>query len=459
MNTNTLKSGDNEILITVSGNNLESTTYKFNIYKYFKPTVSSDPIVEKFEYTGDYQVFTAPYTTQYKLEVWGARGGGHHQDSEMGYPGLGGYSTGTVRLKAGEKLYIYVGEEGPWTGNKYGISDTAWNGGGSGQKLSSGAKNPTGAGGGATDIRLVPGSWDDTNSLLSRIIVGDGGGLEGTRYSSSYGESGTQTTGWAFGYGFSANNENKQYVDQTWGCAGGGGGWYGGKGPAGNKWESGGGGSGFVWTEESLSNVPEGYIPSSKYYLSNTETIAGNKSMPTHDGTTTMTGNNTNGYAKISYYSTEGLDTLLSITTDKGQWQEEFELGTYEYYINLNTEDTEITFNATTELNEALITGLGTFEVPAGITEFQIIMTNLNGQIDIYTITVSRPANPSALLNGFKVNGILYENFDKNTFDYEIELPTEIEKINLELIKEYPGQIIPENTIYDFTENEKTIHI
>jgi hypothetical protein len=32
--------------------------------------------------------------------------------------------------------------------------------------------------------------------------------------------------------------------------------------------------------------------------------IAGNASMPTHDGTSTMTGNDGNGYAKITYLGT-----------------------------------------------------------------------------------------------------------------------------------------------------------
>lgn len=33
----------------------------------------------------------------------------------------------------------------------------------------------SGAGGGATDFRLVPGSWNDKESLYSRIMVAGGG--------------------------------------------------------------------------------------------------------------------------------------------------------------------------------------------------------------------------------------------------------------------------------------------
>ena len=35
--------------------------------------------------------------------------------------------------------------------------------------------------------------------------------------------------------------------------------------------------------------------------FTNTNMIAGNTSMPTHDGTGTMTGNSGNGYARITY--------------------------------------------------------------------------------------------------------------------------------------------------------------
>ncbi|HPZ23740.1 MAG TPA: glycine rich domain-containing protein [Bacilli bacterium] len=39
----------------------------------------------------------------------------------------------------------------------------------------------------------------------------------------------------------------------------------------------------------------------SGYVFTNANMIAGNASMPTHDGTSTMTGNSGNGYARITY--------------------------------------------------------------------------------------------------------------------------------------------------------------
>ena len=52
-----------------------------------------------YDYTGNVQEFTAPYSGQYQLEVWGAGGGGQHQAISAGVGGLGGYSKGIINLK------------------------------------------------------------------------------------------------------------------------------------------------------------------------------------------------------------------------------------------------------------------------------------------------------------------------------------------------------------------------
>ena len=151
-------------------------------------------------------------------------------------------------------------------------------------------------------MRLTKGTWNDTSSLLSRLIVagggggggvdhgepgGHGGGLEGILVNSESGYGGTQTTGWKFGEGFSASINTLAYINSTYGGNGGGGGWYGGYYSAGpSKWEGSGGGSGFLWTSESIPNVPKGYHVSEQYFLTDAKTIAGNASMPTHDGET-----------------------------------------------------------------------------------------------------------------------------------------------------------------------------
>ena len=63
--------------------------------------VSSNPIPDcgagstctiTFTYTGDYYRWTAPYSGEYTLEVWGAQGGGDGQNY-VGTGGKGGYAA------------------------------------------------------------------------------------------------------------------------------------------------------------------------------------------------------------------------------------------------------------------------------------------------------------------------------------------------------------------------------
>ena len=115
---------------------------------------------------GDYQggevdangrEYIAQTSGWYKIELWGAAGGGTNG-------GKGAYVSGMIYLEANDHLYFYVGEKG----NKA----ATFNGGGAGSSTDSRYY----AGGGATDVRLVSGSWDDAESLNSRIMVAAGGG-------------------------------------------------------------------------------------------------------------------------------------------------------------------------------------------------------------------------------------------------------------------------------------------
>src|SRR5699024_28393 len=113
----------------------------------------------EFGYTGSYRTFTAPDDGNYKLEVWGAQGGGdtHTQPGigTVGYSGgNGGYIAGQVWLTKGATLTVGVGGQA-----------TDFNGGTNPTSLSPGT-TCAGGGGGATDMRY--------NGV--RIIVAGGGG-------------------------------------------------------------------------------------------------------------------------------------------------------------------------------------------------------------------------------------------------------------------------------------------
>lgn len=116
-----------------------------------------------YPFNGSYYEFTAPVSGTYKMETWGANG--NSTSSQTG--GRGAYTSGLITLSQNEKMYIYVGGMGLGDNGGY-------NGGGS---ITSGQSAQDGtSGGGATDIRLVSGSWDSNEGLKSRIMVAAGGG-------------------------------------------------------------------------------------------------------------------------------------------------------------------------------------------------------------------------------------------------------------------------------------------
>lgn len=152
-------------------------------------------VINNFIYTGSYQVYTTPNANiKYKIECWGARGGYKsiiiNEDNSFNISCdeyrennfcFGGYTSGNISFSSKTNLFIYIGEAG------FNRNKTTFNGGGSGGV--GGSKNYSGfskgteklpyignSGGGATDIRIKCGEWDDFESLKTRIMVAAGGG-------------------------------------------------------------------------------------------------------------------------------------------------------------------------------------------------------------------------------------------------------------------------------------------
>lgn len=136
--------------ITVSAPLCTDTIYTINYKRQSAPKDVTD-----YKATGTYQTFIAPQNGKYKVELWGSQGQG-----EKG--GKGAYTRGEIFLEKNEKLYVYVGDNKP----------ISFNGGAAAARYS-------GDGGGATDVRLIPGDFDDFTSLKSRIMVAAGGGGTG----------------------------------------------------------------------------------------------------------------------------------------------------------------------------------------------------------------------------------------------------------------------------------------
>ena len=265
-----------------------------------------------FNYTGMEQEYTVDKNGYYYVELAGASGGGEHG-------GSGAITSGYINLKQNEKLYFYVGEKG-----NTGIdAEAAYNGGGVGGNAF--GTTISGTGGGATDVRLVGGSWDDTKSLISRIMVaGAGGGFTsgsliggngGTLYGengemtneiskySTFGKAGTQISGGVAGeingswIGSTSGTFGKGGAGTTRYGGGGGSGYYGGGGAGVSPYNfgTGGGGSSYISGYAGVNSVKEittithtnqTLHYSGKYFI----------------GAQVLEGkNNGDGYAKIKY--------------------------------------------------------------------------------------------------------------------------------------------------------------
>ena len=297
-----------------------SKKVKCNLYFYSGPTEFD------FDYTGAEQFFTAPITGNYKVELWGASGGSYDEEYHGGY---GGYTSGIINLAENQTLYIYVGASNICKEGTTGYTDIAFNGGGRSGDYSWEERYFCG-GGGATDVRLYNGIWNNFNSLKSRIMVAGGGG-GADWYTSYYSAVGGSAGGLESYIGYKNQaaevvlNSSSQKSGHLFGIGkdsatnGGGGGYYGGNAA---NWTGGAGGSSFISghngcdaikkesTEDNIIHTGQS-IHYSGLYFTNTVMIDGNGynwtsekgdciGMPSHDESTKMVGNLGNGYAKIT---------------------------------------------------------------------------------------------------------------------------------------------------------------
>lgn len=125
-----------------------------------KKLSSFDPTPVRFDYTGSVQVYTVPSgVSKIFIDCVGASGSTRQGNSN---PGKGGRVECILFVTGGQKLNIYVGQQG-----QSGGASNAFNGGGRGSIPNNTTLGANG--GGASDIRL------NGNSLSDRIIVAGGG--------------------------------------------------------------------------------------------------------------------------------------------------------------------------------------------------------------------------------------------------------------------------------------------
>ena len=337
--------------------------------------------LENFEYSGEVETYTAPYTGEYKLQVWGAQAADTYyrdDESQPYYGGKGGYSEGTIHLNRGEKLYIAVGGVG---GIAYSertrpaedhIGLGGWNGGGNAYaSLNSTMLYRCAAGGGATSITTANrgelkafadhqdevvivaggggGGSADGGAFYNCSSGAAGGGLEGENrghndWKAAYGtQDGVMYDDIYAGFGYGANADEWYSKLKIYLIPGGGGGWYGGglchrvQGGTVTQnirdMKSSGGGSGYIGGVE------------------NGVTVAGNvrNGIVEPDGTT-ATGHTGAGHARITYIPAPGEDivipddggiergetpvTTVEYITEDSKWQQ-VDANTWKYTFNV----------------------------------------------------------------------------------------------------------------------------
>ena len=271
---------------------------------------------------------------KYQFEVWGANGG----NTNLHSGGLGGYSSGYITFSNPALIYVTVGGKGSHSEIKMQPEKGGYNGGGDGWYLSE-AYHGAG-GGGASDIRIKQ------NTLFHRVIVAGGGGGAGGKGSSNLelpGGSGGGKEGVAGIYHpeedqypyyclVSGGNEthrgynryytgNGQFIYQNavsfvknasfgyggsfiktdgtgWASAGGGAGWFGGSNGCVHG-SSGAGGSGYVFSENSIK--PPLYGLNNEYFMTNPKLENGGSPLIPDVSWNKEISTNGNGAARITF--------------------------------------------------------------------------------------------------------------------------------------------------------------
>ncbi len=305
---------------------------------------------------GDYTV-TLP-KGEYKLELWGAQGGGGRGGSI--FAGYGGYTTAKFTVTdVASTIYIAVGGQGENSALRNLAQGFSYGGGGyngGGNVLGGGGSIPSGqtggGGGGATHVATAPGILSSLSANKNAVLLvagggggyghdsneqnkfkGCGGGISGqddanygTYTAYTYGRGGTQTAGGTVDTNLIYSSDNILVTAGGFGQGGQGGSWGNGSGAGGGGWyggsggyiQGGGGGSGHIGTDSRLSAgamIAGG--SSNQNPLGRTVLYTAYASaIPNPTGSGTIKGQVGNGFAKITVLNFNGEPQSLSTSSN-----------------------------------------------------------------------------------------------------------------------------------------------
>lgn len=145
---------------------------------------------------------------------------------------------------------------------------------------------------------------------------------------------------------------------------------------------------------------------------------------------------------------------LQSITLSAGNLSPEFYRETFEYTVeNLDETITEIEIGATAEDERASISGLGKISLQEGGNRLPIAVTAENGNVREYIVVVNRKENleeSDLRLQSLEISKINKEGefsnleigFDKEKFEYNVDVEEDIENLDVRATVEKEGIIV-----------------
>lgn len=188
-----------------------------------------------------------------------------------------------------------------------------------------------------------------------------------------------------------------------------------------------------------------------------------------------VNGNSSSGHARITLLEDPSQNNLLKdIQIDKGNLLPTVNYETFEYTVELGTEDTSLTINGILDDIKSEIEGNGKYDIPVGETIILLNVTAESGDEREYKVKVIREASNNSqplnitidglIENIINVNPELYgklnpENFDPNIHEYSMIVPSRIKKLIFDVEKGHAYQTVEGDGTVELEAGENEIVI
>lgn len=137
----------------------------------------------------------------------------------------------------------------------------------------------------------------------------------------------------------------------------------------------------------------------------------------------------------ISIYAKDNNTTLSSLKIDKGDLNPKFNSNTFNYDVTVENNVDLVQIDASCAGKNCKLTGTGLKKLSVGENKFTITVKSEQGNTKDYTLRVIRKIKDEVYLKELTVkNGNLYPSFNSNIINYVIDVPNNVNKLDLEYI-------------------------